>query len=107
MINKFIPEKEKPVSFDRMIYIGDGETDVPAMKMMKYKGGTAIAVYNPSKRQSKTRKSPHKICEELLVQGRADFIAPADYSEGSRLDHIIKSILDKIEVEYRLKDFKK
>ena len=107
LINKYIPEKEKPVSFDRMIYIGDGETDVPAMKMIKYKGGTAIAVYNPSKKKSRTEQSPRKKCEELLLQGRADFIAPADYSDGSRLDQIVKSVLDKIEVTYRLKNFGK
>ncbi|MCE5346071.1 MAG: haloacid dehalogenase-like hydrolase [Bacteroidales bacterium] len=107
LINKYIPEKKKPVSFDRMVYIGDGETDIPAMKMIKYKGGTAIAVYNPYKRKEKTKKSPRKICADLLLQGRADFIAPADYSEGSRLDQIVKSILDKIEITYRLRSLGK
>lgn len=45
-INKFMPEKDRYIPFEQMIYIGDGETDVPAMKMIKYQGGKAIAVYN-------------------------------------------------------------
>lgn len=66
-INKFMPENERYIPFERMIYLGDGETDVPAMKMIKYQGGKAIAVYNPKLRSKKGRKSPKQICEELIA----------------------------------------
>jgi hypothetical protein len=88
-----------------MIYIGDGETDVPAMKMIKYQGGKAIAVYNPKIRAKKNKKSPKQICEELIKQNRADYIAPANYSEGSELDKVIKLIIDKIYAEVELKKY--
>lgn len=90
-INKYMPEKERYIPFEQMIYIGDGETDVPAMKMIKYQGGKAIAVYNPKIRAKKGRKSPKQICEDLISQNRANYIAPANYSEGSKLDKMIRA----------------
>ncbi len=104
-INKFMPEKERYIPFEQMIYIGDGETDVPAMKMIKYQGGKAIAVYNPKIRAKKNKKSPKQICEDLISQNRADYIAPANYSDGSELDKIIKLIIDKIHLENELKKY--
>ncbi|MDD4142274.1 MAG: HAD family hydrolase [Bacteroidales bacterium] len=108
LINKYVPDEDRPVPFSDMIYIGDGETDVPAMKMIKYQRGTAIAVYNPATIQSKTsRKSPRQICLELIAQNRADYIAPANYTEGSELDIILKRIIDKIAAEHELQDLKR
>lgn len=95
-INKFIPYKERPVPFTRMIYIGDGETDVPAMKMIKFQGGKAIAVYNPDKKRNGNKPSGKEICEQLIEHERADFIAPADYRDGSELYGVIKNIILKI-----------
>lgn len=101
-INKFIPENERPIPFSRMIYIGDGETDVPAMKMVKYQGGATVAVYNPKVRAQKGKISPKQICENLIELNRADHIAPADYSESSDLDRTVKFILDKIYINAEL-----
>ena len=82
-INKYIPDEERPVPFENIIYIGDGETDGPAMKMTKHKGGTAIAVYDHKKPAKK------KIADELLTLDRADYSFEADYTEGSKLDIIV------------------
>ena len=106
-INKYIPENERPIPFMRMIYIGDGETDIPAMKMIKYQGGTAVAVYNPNEGAKMNGRSPKQICEDLIQQNRTDYIAAANYSEASELDNIIKLIIDKISVEDRLKKYTK
>jgi len=106
-INKFMPEKNRHIPFNQMIYIGDGETDVPAMKMIKYQGGKAIAVYNPKIRAKKNKRSPKQICEDLIHQNRANYIAPANYSEGSELDKMIKLIIDKISSEVQLMKFEK
>lgn len=106
LINKYQPDNERDVPFKQMIYIGDGETDVPAMKMIKYQGGTAIAVYNPKIRAKKNKPSPKQICEELILQSRADYIAPADYTEGNALDSVIKLVIDKIYAENELKKYR-
>ncbi|BDQ02293.1 HAD family hydrolase [Ignavibacterium sp.] len=101
-INKYVPEEERYIPFKRMIYIGDGETDIPSMKMVNFQGGYSIAVYDPNKRHTKTKKSPKEICEELLEHGRARYIAPAKYSKNSKLVSLIKLIIDKILIEESL-----
>ena len=103
LINKHIPENEKPIPFNRMIYIGDGETDVPAMKMLKYQGGATIAVYSPEFEVIKGRKTPRQLCEELIAHDRVDYIAPANYTEGSMLDRTIKLLIERIRINEDLK----
>lgn len=105
-INKFVEFDKRPIPFSNMIYIGDGETDIPAMKMIKYQGGTAIAVYNQAKRKKKNKPSPKQICEKLIEDKRADFITPADYSEGLKLDVILKTLIRKIVEEEKLRNYK-
>jgi hypothetical protein len=100
LINKYVEEELRPIPFSRMIYLGDGETDVPAMKMIKFKGGTAIVVYDQNKKRSKEN------CEELIRQDRADFIAPADYSKNSKLFQILKHLINRIVEEEELNRLK-
>ena len=105
-INKYIPEEERPIPFSKMIYIGDGETDVPAMKMVNYQGGTSIAVYNPNLRTNAGRKAK-QVCEGLIKQKRATYIAPAKYTEDSPLFAILKNSIDKIAASVELEKYKK
>ena len=83
-----MPEDSKRVPFCNMIYIGDGLSDVPCMKMMKAYGGYSIAVY---------QKKDAKV-EELLMKDRVDFIYPADYNENAGLDITVKNIIKKMSV---------
>lgn len=94
-INAYMPDCERPVPFDRMIFIGDGETDVPAMKMLTYQGGHAVAVYDPER----TDRDLTKI-HKLISDGRVEFVAPADYSEKSQIDIIVKGIIGRIARKY-------
>lgn len=50
-LNDSMPDDSKRVPFTNMIYIGDGLSDVPCMKMMRAYGGQAIAVYQQENRQ--------------------------------------------------------
>ena len=86
-INKYTPEDDRPIPFRNMIYIGDGLTDVPCMKLVKENGGHSIAVYDQDER---------KKVETLLIHDRVDFIAPTDYSENSELDKVVKDIILKM-----------
>ena len=87
-INKYMPENERPIPFDRMIFLGDGETDIPTMKMLTHKGGHSVPVYD-SKRTRRDRNKIHK----LISDGRVEFVAPADYEENSQVDIIVKGII--------------
>lgn len=86
-LNRFKPEEDRPVPFRNMIYIGDGLTDVPCMKLVKVNGGCSIAVF---------RKTAKKKAEDLLLHDRVDFIETADYSEGSSLDKTVRDIIGKM-----------
>jgi 2-hydroxy-3-keto-5-methylthiopentenyl-1-phosphate phosphatase len=88
-LNDSMPDDSKRVPFTNMIYIGDGLSDVPCMKMMRAYGGQAIAVYQESNRVG---------VEDLLAKGRVDFIFPADYSEGTGLDLTAKNIVRKMAI---------
>ena len=95
-VNKFIPENDRPVPFRNMIYVGDGTTDIPCMRLVKNFGGHSIAVYNPEE------KGARKDMGALIRDNRVNYVCPADYSEGSEIDTIVKTIIDKITVDSRL-----
>lgn len=52
-VNEFMPYEDRPIPFDHMIYFGDGDTDIPCMKLIKQQGGNPIAVYKASDRKKK------------------------------------------------------
>ena len=94
-LNDSMPDDDKRVPFTNMIYIGDGLSDVPCMKMMRAYGGQAIAVYQDANRAG---------VEKLLRQKRVDFIYPADYREGGTLEATVKDIVQKMAVSHRLSE---
>lgn len=89
-INEYMPESERPIPFQHMLYIGDGMTDVPCMTVVKNYGGFAVAVHKP---RTPTAVS---VCRRLVDAGRIDFYAPADYRQGRKLEQRIHKILDLI-----------
>lgn len=93
-INQYIPEKERPIPFERMIYFGDGDTDIPCMKMIKEHGGHSIAVY------AKNNNAKKATALQLIKDNRVNFVCPADYRIGKEINIVVKRILDKIKADY-------
>lgn len=91
-INEYTPEEERPVPFKRMIYFGDGATDIPSMKMVKEHGGHSIAVYG--------EESKRPMAQKLIDEHRVNFVCHADYREGSEIHAVVTKILDKIKADY-------
>lgn len=87
-VNDFFPPEEIRVPFRNMIYIGDSDTDVPCMKLVNSYGGHSIGVYNA---ETNDRSKVYK----MLQDNRIKYFAPADYSEGTELDGLVKAILDR------------
>ena len=96
LVNESQAEENKRIPFPHMIYFGDGETDVPCMKIVKMFGGHSIAVYN--------QKNSHKkeVAKTLFRQGRVNFTTPAVYTKESRTYEIVCAIIDKIKADYSL-----
>lgn len=91
-INEYVAKEDRPIPFERMIYFGDGETDVPSMSVVKSQGGHAIAVYGDTKKKATATK--------LINANRVDFMCMADYSEGSEVYDTVCRILNKIRADY-------
>lgn len=86
-LNEYVPDHDRRIPFTHMIYIGDGLTDVPCMKLVKLNGGKSIAVHPQRKRNKVTN---------LLKDKRVDFIAEANYSSGAELEIIVQEIITKV-----------
>lgn len=93
-LNAYTPKEERRVPFENMIYVGDGLTDVPCMKLVRANGGYSIAVH---------KKGQEAKVKDLILDGRVDFIAEADYSEGGDLDETVKDVIRKMAVQDRLR----
>ena len=91
-VNEFMPDEERRIPYRRMIYFGDGLTDIPSMKLTKERGGNAIAVYNHS-------EASKQKALRLLVDNRVNFALHADYRENKEIDRVVKTILDRIATE--------
>jgi len=97
-LNKVIPEKERHTPFKNMIYLGDGMTDIPCMKLIKDRGGKSIAVY---------KKGHKNKVDSLLVDNRVNFLSEADYQKGSELYDIVTKVMCKVASQNSLDEIHK
>lgn len=98
-VNESMADEAKRIPFTNMIYFGDGDTDVPSMKLVTMFGGNAIAVFDPSRPKKK------EAAQKLLRQGRVNFITPASYTKDSRTYRLVCAIIDKIKADNELRQF--
>ena len=92
-LNAYTPAWKRRVPFSNMIYVGDGLTDVPCMKMTKQKGGYSIAVHAPGQTE---------LADDMLLQGRADFSVEANYTEDSEIEQIVAMLMRRIRASHEL-----
>lgn len=95
LLNKKMIDEDRRISTKNIIYLGDGFTDIPSMRMTRETGGYAIAVY---------QNNDKKIVKDLLNDNRIDFYAKADYRENCEIDMLIKNILKDISIKQKLKE---
>ena len=87
-VNDYFKPEDIRIPFRNMVYIGDSDTDIPCMKLVNINGGHSIGVYNSeTKDKSKVFK--------MLDENRIKYFAPADYTEGSKLECLVKRIIDR------------
>lgn len=99
-VNKYVPPDNRPVPFRNMVFIGDGETDIPCFRLVKDQGGHSIAVFKPHAHGAKL------LSKKLLSDGRVNFIAPADYSDSKPIDLIVKAIMEKVAANEHIRNLK-
>ena len=96
-VNESMADENKRIPFTNMIDFGDGDTDVPSMKIVGMFGGHSIAVFDP------TRPNKREVARKLLRQGRVGYITPANYTKDSRTFRLVCAIIDKIKADADLK----
>lgn len=87
-VNDYFAPEDLRIPFRNMVYIGDSDTDVPCMKLVNLYGGHSIGVYN-AQTQDKTK------VYKMMHDNRIKYYVPADYSESTELDTLVKAIIDK------------
>ena len=96
-VNEYFPPDQLRVPFRNMVYIGDSDTDIPCMKLVNTYGGHSIGVYNPD---TCNKEKVYKMMHDKRIR----YFAPADYREGTPLDRLVKSIIDKTAAYELLED---
>jgi len=92
-VNRWQPMADRALPFERMIYLGDGDTDIPSMKTVHQLGGNAVAVFDPSKWH--TTEIQERV-QRLISEDRVKFVVPADYRPASQLDVTIRGLLGRV-----------
>ena len=94
--------KEYRIPFTQMIFLGDGQTDIPAFSLINKMGGRSIAVYREEKKsdgsidEEATLKNYAKGYELAVASKRAEQLLPADYSSGKPLKMALLGYVEKI-----------
>lgn len=91
-VNEYMPDDERYCPFGNMIYIGDGVTDIPCMKLVKEYGGHSIGVYSEDR----------VVADRLMYDERINFVCKADYRKGSEMFRTVSDIIGKTSYGDRL-----
>lgn len=87
-VNDYFNPEDIRIPFRNMVYIGDSDTDIPCMKLVNSHSGHSIGVYNP---ETRDRRKVYKMMEDKRIK----YFAPADYTDNSELDKLVKAIIDQ------------
>lgn len=97
-VNDYFKNDEIRIPFRNMVYIGDSATDIPCMKVVNASGGHSIGVYNPLLENSKEK------IKTLLQSQRIKYFCEANYQEGSDLEKLLKTIIEKTRFQELLEE---
>ncbi len=86
-LNRMQDKSLRRIAYRNMIYIGDGLTDIPCMKLVKERGGKSIALYASGKSET---------VKPLVDDDRINYVCVADYSPNSSLEKIVKLMIENM-----------
>ena len=89
-VNAMIPDEDRRVPFQNMIYIADGPSDIPVFSLIDRFGGRTFAVYQPGSKEEFAQVN------NLQKQKRVHSFGEANYIEGSQTSMWIKNAIVEI-----------
>jgi hypothetical protein len=85
-----IPDADRRVPFQNMIYIADGPSDIPVFSLINQFGGRTFAVYQPGSSKEFSQVN------NLQKQKRVQSFGEANYTEDSQTSMWIKNAITEI-----------
>jgi hypothetical protein len=89
-VNAMIPDEDRRVPFQNMIYVADGPSDIPVFSLINRYGGRTFAVYRPGSSKEFSQVN------NLQKQKRVQSIGEANYTEGSQTSMWIENAVTEI-----------
>jgi hypothetical protein len=89
-VNAAIARRDRRVPFERMVYVADGPSDIPAFSLVGGSGGSTFGVYRRDSRAEFLQ------IKELQRQGRIQAFGEADYSVGSHTALWLETEVERI-----------
>lgn len=89
-VNGLMDKRDRRIPFENMVFIGDGETDIPCFRVVRHKCGLSIAVFRPHQRGAQDEAGNY------LTDGRVHCAVPAVYTERGELDRLIRANFDAV-----------
>ena len=102
-VNASMPEENRRIPFENMIYIADGPSDVPAFSILNSHGGSTFAIYPHGDLKAFNQT------ENLRKAGRVETFGEADYRTNShtwmwltsRVEQIANKITERLEANIK------
>ena len=95
-VDDLVPRDKEWCPFENMIYIGDGDTDIPAFSLVKSRRGMTIGVYNPKV----SKENIMKDAKNIKKGKRIDLFTPANFEPNGELFDFIKIRCEQIAKRY-------
>ena len=92
-VNAMIPDEDRRVPFQNMIYIADGPSDIPVFSLINRFGGRTFAVYRPGS------SGEFSQVNNLQKQNRVQSFGVANYTEDSQTSMWIKNAITEISTQ--------
>ena len=95
-LNSRVSNEKLWCPFQNIIYIGDGPTDIPALSLVRDRGGLGVVVFDGKKDELEIKER----LREMSLDRRADLITKADFSFNKELFNYIKVRCDQLVQQY-------
>ena len=92
-VNAMIPDADRRVPFQNMIYIADGPSDIPVFSLINRFGGRTFAVYQPESSKEFAQVN------SLQKQNRVQSFGEANYTRGSQTAMWILNAITEISAQ--------